>query len=300
MIVDRIEKYLESKGKTVKEAILGEAMKRFRRDFARQLMNDREDKKPGHLGLSQVGKSCPRQLAYSYLSFPSEPLGARTMLKFLFGDILETTIIALGKLAGCPIQDEQKKVSLKLGGTVVPGRIDGTLRVIRTGEDGEKYKGKMLIEVKTATDAGYTELLKNGIDQSIWGYGGQHSCYLKALLKEDKKIYSDRGILVLINTNTAKFAEQITKYNEKLVRGASKTVKQVVNATKKKLPPRAFDPIKETHYRKETGKYVLPVICQYCGYKNLCIPDIKVGFSNYKKRPIFYVKNDTAEKLING
>ena len=250
MLVDKINKYLNSKELTINEYIKYEIEKLAGYTFQRQFMEDNESKS-GVLRLSQSGK-CARQLAYKYHGF--EPKGkeidGRAKIIFWMGDLVEMIVTELARLAGVPLLAtgfRQLTVKFPIDEIVITGHPDGIIM-----DNGEL----ILLEVKSMSDYGFRNFEKGIINE---GYIAQTNSYMDVL-----KI--KKCLFVAINKNNGVMEEKLTKYNPKIVKETIKSFRDVINSTKEDLPPRKHNPDKK-------GK--LPWQCLYCSYWGYCRPKAK-------------------------
>ena len=239
-----------------------------------------------YLRLSNLGTRCNRQLWYK-LNKPdlSEPMGGPAQLKFLIGDLWETIIIFLARIAGHDVRDEQREVDL-FG---VRGHIDGTI-------DG------VTVDVKSASTQSFKKFTDHlGTENDDFGYLTQLGAYQAttgtteaAFLAADKtlgKLHLDKHTQL-----------QNIDY-EKLVQEKLK----VINA--KELPERGYTDVPEG----KSGNRKLGTQCKYCSFKHACWPELRtyiyssgpVFLTHVEKNPEFpnslqkSLSNGTQEKGIN-
>jgi len=107
-----VEKVLDQFAENVKEILLNNIVKH------------REDNRK--LRMSNIGKQ-DRQLWYNYNGYEGEPLMPHTKIKFLYGHLIEEMVLALVKLSGHEVTDEQKQVEVDGIQGSMDCKIDGTL-----------------------------------------------------------------------------------------------------------------------------------------------------------------------------
>ena len=151
-----------------------------------RLLNPTERPK-GTLRMSSLGVPCERKLWYSVnLPDAGEELDGETILKFLYGDVVEMLLIHLTKLSGHKVVYEQHQVDIE----GIKGHIDCII-------DG------MLIDVKSCSPASFNKF-KSGalLIDDPFGYISQLSSYLAALQENSEVLYKDRaGFLAFDKTN---------------------------------------------------------------------------------------------------
>ena len=120
-----------------------------------------EDKRT--VRMSNIGKK-DRQLWYLHKGVKGEPLMPHTRIKFLYGHFIEEMVLALVKLSGHEVTDEQKKVEVAGIRGSMDCKIDGTL-----------------IDVKSTSSYGFKKF-KDGtlINDDPFGYVDQIKGYAEA------------------------------------------------------------------------------------------------------------------------
>ena len=250
MVVDKINKYLNSKELRIDEAIKYEIEKLAGYTFSRQFMEDNEGS--GKLRLSASGH-CPRKLAYKYHKF--EPKGkeidGRARIIFWMGDLVEMIITELARLAGVPLLAtgfRQLTVEMDVDGEKITGHPDGLIL-----DNGEI----ILLEVKSMSDFAFTKFDKKGeIDD---GYLSQVNCYMDCLNIK-------KTLFVALDKNNAVMSEKLVKYDQNYVKKAINGFREVLNSTKNSLP-------KPRYKADEKGFY--PWQCLYCNFWGYCHPNAK-------------------------
>ena len=133
-------------------------------DAIKDAFTPREDSQG--LRMSGIGR-CERAQWYAYKGHTPEPIKGEVYLTFLQGHVLEAVLVALIKLAGHTVTDQQKKHTIE----GVNGSQDCTI-------DGE------LVDIKTASAWSWENKFKeSGIADDSFGYIKQLSAYGK----EDKR-----------------------------------------------------------------------------------------------------------------
>ena len=259
MIVEKINKFLDSEGKTLSEYIRYDIEKLAGFAFQRQFIDERETK-PGTLRLSSAGR-CARKLAYGYFGY--EPNGrvidTRAKLTFFLGDLVELVITSLIKASGIKVMAtgfNQITVGLDVDGVEIKGHPDGIVH-----HNSEFY----LLEVKSLSSYDYDRFDKGEIDE---GYIAQVNAYMESL-------GLDKCVFVVINKNNAVLAEQVVNKTSAIVEAVKANFKKVLMADKDNLPERVYKPDK---------KGFLPWQCQYCSYWKHCYPEAKEVLVGKRKK----------------
>ena len=203
------------------------------------------------LRMSNIGKK-DRQLWYSYNGYKGEELMPHTRIKFLYGHLIEEMVLALTKLSGHDVTDEQKKA--EVGG--IKGSMDCKI-------DG------VLTDVKSASPYGFKKF-KDGslIDNDPFGYVDQIKGYAHS------EGVTDVGWLVMDKTNghltylKYDMADESQWYWSKLnFFSIEERIKNIKRVVKSETPPeRCYEPIADG----KSGNMKLAVGCSYCAYKHEC------------------------------
>ena len=208
------------------------------------------------LRMSNIGKK-DRQLWYSYNGYKGEDLMPHTRIKFLYGHLIEEMILALTKLSGHEVTDEQKKVNV----SGIKGSMD--LKI-----DG------VLTDVKSASSYGFKKF-KDGslVNDDPFGYIDQIKGYAHA------ENTTDVGWLVMDKTNghltylKYDMADESKWYWAKLnFFSILDRIKNIKNIVKNAKPPkRCYEPEPDG----KSGNMKLPLGCSYCSYKHDCYPELR-------------------------
>ncbi len=224
-----------------------------------------EERIQGTLRLSNLGTPCKRKLWYS-INTPrvGEPLTADTRLKFLYGDLIEETILWLAKETGHKVEGEQDEVDL-FG---VKGHIDAII-------DG------CLVDVKSASTASFNRFSNHLTpDGDSFGYITQLDAYLHT---EPVGLDThDVGFFLVIDKTLGKIC--LDKHPKSVL-----NYKEVIDDTRKVLehnypPKRAY----EAEPFGKSGNEKLGVVCSYCPFKRECWPGVRTFL--YSTGPVFLTK----------
>lgn len=159
MLADKILDYLRSdRVREVPPDVADLALALIRRSFSRQFgpAQKQRARKPS----ASSSWYCARKMVYDALPDPAhepEPIQPRGRMTFWNGDVLESTCIALMRLAGVPllspnpVTGEQQEFMLPVGGTSVPCHIDFTFN-----HEGKEIPG----DVKSMSSMGFEEFRK--------------------------------------------------------------------------------------------------------------------------------------------
>lgn len=227
-------------------------------DSLARIVSDRvsETHKP-RLRLSNLGNSCRRQLWYSINSPElAERLSGATRIKFLIGDITESVILFLARLAGHDVTDEQKTVEVH----GVQGHIDAKI-------DGH------LTDVKSASPYSFQKF-KGGLnpEQDAFGYLSQLGTYTHAEGDTTGSFLAVDKVLGHLHLDTHEFPE--TDYEPKV----TETRAMLASPTP---PPRDYTDEPDG----KSGNRKLGVKCSYCDFKHTCFPGLRTY--QYSRGPVY-------------
>ena len=191
------------------------------------------------LRMSSIGR-CERAQWYTVKGYTPEEIDGSVYLTFLQGHVLEAMLVALIKLSGHAVTDQQKKHTVE----GVNGSQDCTI-------DGE------LVDIKTASawswDNKFTE---EGIKDDGFGYIKQLSAYGKG----DKRKH---GYFLALNKNksTLKLCKQ------ELEQDVDTFIVDLKDKMESDKPPMRL--AKATTLTKQ-GEEKLCMTCSFCNFKNDC------------------------------
>jgi len=237
-----VEKVLDQFAENVKEILLN------------NITTHKEDNRK--LRMSNIGKK-DRQLWYNYNGYEGEPLLPHTRIKFLYGHLIEEMVLALVKLSGHTVTDEQKKVEVDEIRGSMDCKIDG-----------------LLVDVKSTSSYGFKKF-KDGslIDDDPFGYIDQIKGYAHAegqrqfgWLAMDKT----NGHLTLLKYDMEdEKSPHWTKLNFFSIEDRISHIKKVVAS--KQPPARCY----EVEPDGKSGNMKLGLGCSYCQYKHICHPGLR-------------------------
>ena len=206
------------------------------------------DRSNSVLRMSSIGKPS-RQLYYADKYKESSPPDAATLIKFLYGHILEELLLFLVKLAGHEVTDQQKEVNVKN----IKGHMDCKI-------DGE------VIDVKSASGFSFKKFQHGTLrENDPFGYMYQLAGYEKAEGTHD-------GGFLAINKESGEVAlyqpEELDKPNVE-----SRIDDLIEMFSIQQIPDKCYQPIPAG----TKGNMKLPMGCVYCSHKIECHSDTNNG-----------------------
>jgi len=209
----------------------------------------------GNLRLSAVGKPDLQQW-YSARKYGGEPINSPTLIKFMYGHMIEEFVLLLTRLAGHEVTDEQKEV--KVGG--VTGHMDC------------KINGTV-VDVKSTTSYGMKKF-KDGTlaTDDAFGYVDQIKAYAHA--EGDRKwawLAMDKGsgALAVLEYDLDDTDHPMYEYYKGDIEERIAHVKKSVEQEDR--PALCSSPVPDG----KSGNLKLSTMCSYCKYKKHCYPDLR-------------------------
>ena len=230
------------------------AVSEFAESLAKTVINRiNPDKRGGSLRLSNLGKSCDRELYYD-VNAPElgEDLPFEARMKFLFGDILEELLIFLAKEAGHTVTGQQDQLDLN----GIKGHRDAVI-------DG------MQVDVKSASSISYKKF-KDGLtpEQDSFGYLTQQNNYLEASQDDPLLTIKDKFAFFVIDKQLGHIHLDIHEKSKQNYRALAEQRKEMVLGP---LPDRGFSSEEDG----KSGNRKLGTKCSYCSYKKECWPMLR-------------------------
>lgn len=209
----------------------------------------------GRLRLSAVGKP-DRKIYNSYHGVEGEQLRGATHIKFLYGHLVEAMVLALARISGHSVTDEQKRVEVE----GVAGHIDCRI-------------DDVLIDVKSSSSFGFKKFRYNELHKDdAFGYIGQLKAYAHAegdqqygWLAMDKQ----NGTLALLlydeTDTTTDYYDDVNYDISQRIRDIKKLVGSSI------VPTVCYEPVPDG----KSGNMKLDTGCAYCDYKFHCWPGVQ-------------------------
>lgn len=257
---------------TEKQAVeFGQTLSGVIADRLRETKSAKE--RPFTLRMSNIGKGA-RQLWYDKQYGREETLSGPTLIKFMFGDIIEQLILLLVKLSGHKVTAEQEEVTLN----GIKGHIDADI-------DG------VTVDIKSASTHSFKKFVDGSLSENDpFGYIEQISGYAKA---RD----TDGAFLAIEKQNGHIAYLPFTKEELKVFDVSSRIeyMKEMVDSSE--VPERCY-PDEEFG---ASGNRVLNVNCSYCAHKFRCWADANGGVGlrvfQYSTGPKFLTKVAVEPKV---
>ena len=241
-------------------------------DLAKEVQAKLAEDRSGqqHLRPSNLGNKCDRQLWYGVHSPDvQEQLPADARMKFLFGNILETTLLALAEVSGHDVRGQQKEVSL-FG---VPGHIDSII-------DGT------LVDVKSASSIAYKKF-EEGLtpEKDSFNYLTQIGFYLEALQDDPELLDKDRAAFLVVDKTLGKICLDVHPRKKRDWEKIIELKRKMLEGPK---PKQGFYPEPDG----KSGNLKLGTECSYCSFKRDCWPTLRTFAYSSGPRFLTYVARE--------
>lgn len=179
-----------------------------------------------------------------------DKLKGQTLLKFLYGHIIEELVVFLAKESGHTVEDEQREVN-----------VDGVL-----GHTDGKIDG-VVVDVKSASPYGFKKFKENSVvENDPFGYVSQLAGYADEITPGEKaawvafdKVSGEISISTL--------SSSIIKDNKPEPR-----IEHLKKVLEEPSPPdRCYSAVPDG----KSGNMKLDTGCSYCEFRNKCWPDLR-------------------------
>jgi hypothetical protein len=225
------------------------------------------------LRMSNIGKGA-RQLWYDKRYGKEEDLPAHTLVKFMFGDIIEQLVLFLASASGHAVTHHQAEVSR--GG--IKGHIDADI-------DG------VTVDVKSASPHSFRKFETGSlVENDPFGYIEQIAGYSKARDTE--------GAFLAVDKQNGHIAYLPFTKDELNVFDVDSRIEYIKKAVDQPEPPERCYPDEE--YGK-SGNRALGVNCSYCSHKRRCWASSNGGLGLrtflYSSGPVFFTEVKSEPKV---
>jgi hypothetical protein len=253
-------------GVEVDDAKLDQFAARMRELLKRRLQK-RDDK--GGLRMSNVGTPCDRKLWYTVNEPQSgEALEGKTLLKFLYGDVVEELVLFLAEVDGHTVEGMQER--LEVNGVV--GHRDAII-------DG------VLVDVKSASSFGMEKFRKHRLEtDDPFGYLDQLNLYLEASRDDPRVLVKGQAAFIAVGKETGEIVVDVYKKSEEDYHGIIQEKKDMVGS--ERVPNRRYFPQADG----ASGNQKLGTECSYCPFKERCWPGLRTFIYSNGPRYLTQVK----------
>jgi hypothetical protein len=221
-------------------------------EAVRKQFKKRKSGKDFRLRASNIGRASCQLWFQKNNPEAAIPPSSHFLVRMMIGDITEAVFKGLLKEAGATFE-EPEKVETEISGTKIQGEYDLVL-------------DNKVDDIKSTSPWSFKNKWIDGdtIEKSDpFGYVGQLTVYAKGKNVEP-------GGWWVVNHSSGEFKYiKYTSDPDAVMKKLEKTVEAVSNAEFS----RCFEPVKETFYGKETGRYILNTECKFCNFRHTCWGD---------------------------
>jgi hypothetical protein len=246
----------------------GEAGKAISKVLSDRMSKPQEPR--GYLSMSGLGTPCDRKLWYKINQTElAQPLRANTLLKFMYGDVIEELALCIAQQAGHSVVGQQDRMEAH--------GIKGSRDCVING---------MTVDVKSASPYSFKKFKEGNLrEQDPFGYISQLSSYVYSAKDDPLVTNKTHGAFLVINKvnghiclDMYDFTEELKTKEEEITR-----IKEMVN---QKVPPeRSFE---DEPQSKTSPNMKLKMECSYCEFKRACWPGLKLY--PYSHGPVYLTK----------
>jgi hypothetical protein len=235
----------------------------------------------GYLSLSSIGTPCKRKLWYK-VNKPGigEPLSANLLLRFFYGDMIEELILAMVTASGHSMEGSQDRLNVH----GIRGHRDCVI-------DG------MTVDVKSCSPFAFKKFKGGSLrDNDAFGYISQLSSYVYAGKDDPLVTNKTHGAFLAVDKVSGEICLDIHDFTEDL-----KTKEQEMLAAKDMvagdLPTDRIQPVPAS---KASPNTKLDKSCQFCEYKKICWPNLRMFKYSYGIEYLVHVeKEPKVDEVFN-
>lgn len=215
-----------------------------------QRLRDRKGKERKFtLRMSNIGKGA-RQLWYEKRYGSEEELPPHTLVKFMFGDIIEQLVLFLATMGGHNVSHCQDEVTLD----GIKGHIDADI-------DG------VTVDVKSASTHAFRKFADGTLaENDPFGYVEQLAGYCESRNTD--------GAFLAVDKQNGHIAYLPFSQDELKVFDVKSRIEYIKDVVEKEVEPERCYPDEE---EGKSGNRALGVNCSYCSHKNRCWADANDG-----------------------
>lgn len=210
-----------------------------------------------HLGASEIGRECERQIWYNFRWAASKEFEGRMLRLFETGNLAESRMVGNLSSIGVDVRPFDLKTGRQFRMEMFGGHFGGSLDGILIGLL-EAPKTWHLLEMKTHNEKSFVELVKKGVEKAKYEHYVQMQTYMGMSHEQphDSPIpVLDRAFYFAVNKNTDELYMERVHYDGGLYLGIKEKVRRIVFAT---VPPPKISESKEFFQ------------CRWCDYKDIC------------------------------
>ena len=236
--------------------------------MVQRLSVDEPTKGKGTIRMSNVGQPCARKLWFHVnTNNIGQPLPPAVKMKFLYGDIIEETLLSLAQAAGHKVTGQQDELYV--------GPIKGHRDAVIDG---------MLVDVKSASTFSYRKFKENAIrSEDPFGYLPQLTGYLYASQSDPLVTEKNKAAFLVMDKQHGHICLDVYDLSKEMENMDELVQRRIEQMAQDKAPPRHY---KDKPQSKTSPNRMLDVACSYCDHKYNCWPGLK-GYAYSGRPPVF-------------
>ena len=208
--------------------------------------NTDADARP-HLGASQIGRPCDRELWYGFRWAKPKDWGARMLRLFARGQREEAVFVKLLRDAGITVHEVDPATGQQFRFALVGGHFGGSMDSA-AHQIPEAPKTWHVCEFKTHNDKSFTLLKRDGVQKAKPEHWMQMQCYMGAS-------GMDRALYLAVNKDTDELWAERLHFSQDAFDSALARATRIINAP---TPPARIS--------DDAGWYQ----CKFCDFADIC------------------------------
>lgn len=205
---------------------------------------NKKDPRP-HLGASQIGKECVRQIWYDFRLASTNPFSGRMLRLFRHGYTYEPIFIEDLRKIGYTVITKNRKTGKDISFKTLDGHFAGSVDGMAHDKGSKEW---LLLEFKTHSEKSFNKLKKQTVAKAKPEHYMQMQVYMH-FMKVKKALY------LAVNKNTDELYYEDINYDKKCAVTAIERAALIINSATP--PPQISDD-------PESFK------CRFCSHKNVC------------------------------
>lgn len=213
-----------------------------------------QDGHRNHLGMSEIGSLCARQLWYKFRWVKTQRWPAHMLRLFNRGNLEEFRIIEWLREIGCTVDEIDPATNKQFRVSDIHGHLGGSIDAIITLPPRYGVKEPLIGEFKTWKQSSeWTAMLKKGL---IAGPGPAQKHYIQMSMY-GYKLSMQWGLYIAVNKNNDNIFLEIVKLNFNIAEEMLRKSEEIINANVIKPPPKISQ--SEAHF-----------VCKWCNFTDVC------------------------------
>lgn len=206
---------------------------------------DNREPKRGHLGASQIGRKCPKEIWFSFRWASTDSFPGRMLRLFRHGYTYEPIFIEDLRNIGYTVLTKHRKTAKDIGFSDLDGHFRGSVDGIAKHKTSKKWE---LLEFKTHSEKSFKRLASTNVSTAKPEHYSQMQIYMHYMKLET-------ALYLAVNKNTDDLYVEAVAYNEDCAEKLIAKADLIINS---KNPPQGI------------SKDPTTFNCKFCQHKNVC------------------------------